>query len=229
VCLGMLTAQAFQYVTRLCHHLVLTAAIPLVLAPGPRPIFGGGTTGTSYDVYIDASHGTGPRGRTIGGFVMQVGAGGAFASKCICAPAVDSSGAAELGIATMALKFVLGVNMLLEDLRLGGVPLPELLPVRFLIDASAVIDGVSSEQMKRTTRWLAARKAMLRHALESGVIVLTKIPTGDNVADILTKPLTGAAFARHRFALLGLRLMDPSTRAALSPQLEALVFGFEGA
>jgi len=222
---GKLTRLAWGYVIRLCHHLYLTADLPLVIAPGPNP-FGGRGSGVSYTVVVDSSHGNGPHGRSIGGWAIFFGNGGACVVKSVCQRKVtDSSGGQELNLATQALKAVLGINMLLDDLRLGGIPIPESEPVRFLVDATAVIDGVANEQIKRATRWLAARKAMLRAATEANVITIEKVDALDNVADILTKPLTGAAFARHRATLLGLHLLSAETVAAFSPALKTIIFG----
>ena len=44
---------------------------------------------------------------------------------------------------------------------------------------------------------------MLRYAEKSRSILITKVPTGDNLADITAKPLTGAPFLKHRAAILG--------------------------
>ena len=149
------------------------------------------------------------------------GGGGAIAAKVVTPEkATDSSGGAELVVTTIALKYTLGLLMLFADLRLGGVPIAAPPAVPFRIDASAVIDGVNAERITKETRWMASRKAMLRSALSRGVITIHKAAAEDNVADILTKSLTGAAFERHRATILGLRLMSEETRASL-PAVEA--------
>lgn len=45
---------------------------------------------------------------------------------------------------------------------------------------------------------------MLRHGTEHKLIDLRFVAAEDNVADLLTKPLTGEAFIRHRKTALGL-------------------------
>jgi hypothetical protein len=60
------------------------------------------------------------------------------------------------------------------------------------------------EQIKLGGRHLCARKAMIWQAIDDGVLVLEKVATTDNTADIFTKPLVGEAFARHRATLLGM-------------------------
>jgi len=47
------------------------------------------------------------------------------------------------------------------------------------------------------------------------VFSLRKAAADDNVANILTKPLTGPAFERQRHRLLGLGLLSAGTRACL--------------
>jgi len=44
--------------------------------------------------------------------------------------------------------------------------------------------------------------AMVRYAEKSKGIFLTKVPTAENLADIITKPLVGDTFIRHRAAIL---------------------------
>ncbi len=56
---------------------------------------------------------------------------------------------------------------------------------------------------------MSVRYAMARRAEEINAIFLTKCPTESNLSDILTKPLTGQPFARHRCAILGLGSADP--------------------
>ena len=135
----------------------------------------------------------------------------------------DSSGGAELITATIALKMALGVNMLLEGLRIGGIPVRAPHPVDLLLDASAVIDGSTCERVTKITRWQASRKAMIHNAIEAGVIRLVKVDANANVADILTKSLTGQPFVRHRNTILGLSRLSAATLALLPESLRAAV------
>ncbi len=54
---------------------------------------------------------------------------------------------------------------------------------------------------------MATRYAMIRWGLARKTIRLMKVPAADNVADIVTKCLTGAAFIRHRATILGLTML----------------------
>ena len=54
------------------------------------------------------------------------------------------------------------------------------------------------------TRYIAVRFFWVKDHVDSGEIVLEHVPTEAMLADLLTKPLQGAAFHRLRAALLGL-------------------------
>ena len=101
---------------------------------------------------------------------------------------------------TLAYKYTLAVRMLLADLGLGD----EMLPTRFYTDSKIVLDGSKCERLMKSSRFGAARYAMIRFGIENGQIVAIKVPGESNVADILTKPLTGIIFDTHRRTILGL-------------------------
>ena len=224
---GALTGIAWGYLLRLAAYLVATIDLPLVLACGGHlrhGLEGAETHGVPhYQLYVDSSHGNAEEGKSIGGFVMM-GDGGANYWKVVTPERVtDSSGNAELIVTTLALKTTLGVNALLESLRLNGVPVAPPKPTTFLLDAAAVISGATLERITKLSRWVASRKAMLHNAITAGVIELRKVPGEDNVADILTKTLTGPEFDRHRASILGLGHLDPGTLATLPPAVRARV------
>ena len=198
---------------RLCQYLVRTSSLPLILsAPAGRPFSLEGL-----EVFLDSSHGNDEDGKSHGGFALFLpGGGGAIAAKVVSPNQVtDSSGSAELVLTTIGLKYLLGILMLFADLRLNGLPVEAAPLVPFWTDESAILDGVAAERITKQTRWMASRKAMIRSAVSRGVISLRKISAEDNVADILTKPLTGPAFERHRYKLLGLGLLSAAARAGL--------------
>ena len=53
-------------------------------------------------------------------------------------------------------------------------------------------------------KYMAARYAILRQTETSGEVVLRKVPTTDNLADLFTKPLSGDTFRRLRDRAMGL-------------------------
>ena len=76
-------------------------------------------------------------------------------------------------------------------------------------DARVLIDGTRCRKVSNESKWMSVRYAMARRAEEINAIFLVKCPTESNMSDILTKPLTGQPFARHRCAILGLGSADP--------------------
>ena len=155
------------------------------------------------ETYVDTSHGNATDGKSYGGFVvMNKYGGGALAWKCVLQEvAVDSAGGQELFMCTLAYKFTLAVRMLLNDLGLGET----LDPTPFYTDSSIVLDGLKSERLMKASRFGAARYAMVRFGVENGQIVAMKVDSMDNVSDIMTKPLVGEAFFKHRATVLGLQ------------------------
>ena len=70
-------------------------------------------------------------------------------------------------------------------------------------DSKTLIDGTDCERLVRSSRWLAAKYAMLRWGLACGTITL------DNIADLMTKPITGLRFFILRARVLGLPIHGP--------------------
>ena len=59
-------------------------------------------------------------------------------------------------------------------------------------------------RVSQPSRWLAARQAIFRQIIESGIMLLVKVPTDGHRPDILTKPVTELArFELLRDGLLG--------------------------
>ena len=67
--------------------------------------------------------------------------------------------------------------------------------------------GWHVRSLVKTSRWLSARYAMIRHGISSKIIEPVQVSGKANVADILTKPITGKAFIAHRDTILGLHLL----------------------
>ena len=57
--------------------------------------------------------------------------------------------------------------------------------------------------MAREMKYMAARYAIMRESVRAGEVVLRKVATQDNLADIFTKPLVGEDFQRLRARVLG--------------------------
>ena len=114
--------------------------------------------------------------------------------------ATDSTGAQELVMATTCYKYVAALRMLLLDMRVGA---EQMDPTPMYTDSQILLDGTDCERLVKSSRWLASRYAMIRYGKACGVINPIKVPGEDNVADIVTKALTGQVFRKHRATLLG--------------------------
>jgi hypothetical protein len=127
---------------------------------------------------------------------------GALAWKCLLPPeGIDSPGAAEPRIGSTALKYVIVVRTLQIELGCGVGP-KRSTPV--FTDSKTIIDGTDCERLIRSFRWLAAEYPMVRWGLACGTITLDKVPGETNLADLMTKPITGSRFATLRARVLGL-------------------------
>ena len=194
-----LTRRAFAHLLRLAWYLVNTADLPLTLRNSGGPA---GQSIGDVKAYVDSSHGNGTEGRSWGGFIiLNVRGGGALAWKCRQqAIAADSPGGQELVMASLAYKYILAIRMLMADLNLGAAAGP----TPFYTDSKIVLDGLACDKLVKSSRWLAARYAMLRYGAENHLIAPRFVGAEDNVADLLTKPLTGETFIRLRRIALGI-------------------------
>ena len=114
-------------------------------------------------------------------------------------------------MASLAYRWALSLRMLLADLELGAHIVD---PTVIWTDSQILLDGTRCERLGKSSRWLAARYAMIRFGIACGAIIPRKRAASDNVADLVTKALGGAAFARHRATILGLAHAISPTWAA---------------
>ena len=71
-------------------------------------------------------------------------------------------------------------------------------------DNTSAISWAAGEDNFHRTKHIERRYHFTREAWADGIIELRYCPTADMIADILTKPLIGDQFLRHRASLLGL-------------------------
>ena len=60
------------------------------------------------------------------------------------------------------------------------------------------------ERLTGKIRWLAAKYAMIRWGIACRAIMLGRVASIGMIADIVTKPIAGAAFSALRARVLGL-------------------------
>ena len=139
--------------------------------------------------FSDSSLLNGPApGSSYGGACMQFAKGdpavaetvmsGAIWARCMVPPKLgDSSAAAELIMATVAVKDAIAHRIQAAELRQGPWGISPL-----YLDALAVLHGTAVDQVSREMKYLAAKLAIV------------KIGEDCHPAEILTKPLQGKEF-----------------------------------
>jgi hypothetical protein len=189
-----ITSNAWREIRRLALYLVNTRTLGLTLT----------RTNGALIAHVDSSLNNGPDGRSYGGFALQyrgphVTSGSFMVSCSLPTNACDSSGAAELYQSVRCAKAVRGIRIFLTELGF-----PNDSPTALFTDARVLIDGTRCKRVSSESKWVSPRYAMIRYAEQTRSIHINKVHTDENLADITTKPLTGAPFLRHRAAILGL-------------------------
>ena len=116
-----------------------------------------------------------------------------------------SSTEAEYIAACNATQELMWLNKIIVDMNV-----PESLPVKLFEDNQGCISMSKNAETKRT-KHIDVKWYYLRDCVNNGKISLTYIPTNDQIADLLTKPL-GKEKHRMFTGLIGLKrggvLMD---------------------
>jgi uncharacterized membrane protein YGL010W len=150
--------------------------------------------------YVDASYLTHADSKSHTGYCLSFGELGCFYSKSSKQQLVTTSSThAEMrALYSLTIDIVYLVN-LCEEL---GRPID--LPAIVLVDNQPVIDLVQSAfvKSKRCKHFLMLVQ-WVRERVEHGYLELRKVATKDNVADILTKIITGGEFQTKAQLLLG--------------------------
>jgi hypothetical protein len=207
-----LTLSTFRCIVLLGHYPTRTKHLALHITPPVLTATADGITGLDlFSTYVDASNGNWLDGCGFGGVVLSTNrdpdadasayGGGALSWTCVAPRAGDdSSGAAELRLATLAYKHTLAARFIQTELGVGVAPTQ---PTPLYLDSTVVLDGFDCERITRDSRWMAMRYAMIRWGKTCATIAPRKLDSSDNPADGNTKCLTGPAFIAARNRLLG--------------------------
>lgn len=171
------------------HFEALKRAYRYVRATTDHSItYTGGTDGnTNLTGYVDADWATDINDRrSITGYVFNM-CGGAvsWSSKKQHSTALSST-EAEYMAASNASKEAIWLRGLL--LELGAIK--NDFPIPLLIDNQSAIALVKNGEFHERTKHIGIRYHFIRERYEDGEIELEYCPTGDQVADALTKPLS---------------------------------------
>ena len=188
------TAGAYKELSR-CVQYLYTKEAGLVLHPGKAgdPL--------TLRCYVDASYLTHSDSKSHTRYCLSFGRIGTFYSKSSKQTLVTTSSThAEMRALYQLVLDIIYVVHLCEEL---GRPIT--LPAIVLEDNQPVID-LSKELTKRSKKCKHFLMLInfIREQVQNGLIELQKVPTEDNLADILTKIITGSQFSEKAEQLLGL-------------------------
>ena len=187
---------------RVLKYLNKTKDLCMVLAP---------SCVDEVDVFVDASYGTHPDGKSHTGRVVSLGRSAPVAVSSTKQKIVTkSSTEAELVGLSDSVGDGIGVAELLRSLGF------EVKPIRFHQDNMSTIRmAESGASASRRTRHINVRYFFIKERIDSGEIRVSYLPTEEMIADLLTKPIQGKLFVKLRDRLLGHIINDCGTDCAL--------------
>lgn len=153
--------------------------------------------------YVDASYLTHEDSKSHTGYILCFGEVGPFYCKSTKQTLVTTSSThSEMRALYQALLQIIFVVELCSEIMQ-----PVLLPVTIYEDNQPVLELLSqdiSRGVKKSKHFLMLIHFVREH-VRSGLIEVKKIPTLDNMADVLTKVVTGSEFLRKAKFLLGMQ------------------------
>lgn len=177
------------------RYLQSTIDVPLVL---------GGTAAVRQHVYADASYGTAPQGRSVGGWYMSLGpnAGAVFAKAKASMYTRLSSFEAELEFCCLALRSLVRFSQLMGELGIeAGLPC-------VYGDNRAMVDFVSGSGVAKSVRHMEIRMWYAREMFKRGGFEMQFMRGEKMPADGLTKVRTQSMHEEFMRDIQGLRLLD---------------------
>ena len=187
-------AAHYDCLKRVARYLKGSPSDTLILRKG----VGGANGALRLSMYVDASYASCPdTGRSISGYVICLNGSAVFAISKRQETVACSTTEAEIIAFSEGCKDLVYVHRLLSQFH--KVDLPMLVHE----DNLATIDVLSNPVNNGRTKHIDVRHFWVRELVSTGVIKMRHIDTNRNVADFLTKPLTGDKFRSFRKAILG--------------------------
>jgi hypothetical protein len=189
------TIGAYAELLQILHYLRRTKGCGLILRAGLS------NRELMLRCYVDASYLTHADSKSHTGYTLSFGEIGTFYSRSSKQTLVATSSThAEMRALYSLVVDIIFVIHLCEELgrpiRLPAIILEDNQPV---IDVTTDING----RIKRCKHFLMLIN-YVKEQIVIGLIQIVKVPTADNVADILTKVITGGEFTRKAQLLLGM-------------------------
>jgi hypothetical protein len=193
------TENVWRELLRFAHYLVRSKNRPLIF----RRISGD----AFLEAWVDSSHqAPGERCGSPGGGLIRLSNGVEHSAPLLVLCSTprkpqSSTAASELSHIVRITKAITGLRVYMRELeRREFIKGPTVL----FTDAKVVLDGTHCRRVSREAKSVCASYAIVRQAMADGVVEMRKCDTADNIADIFTKPLTGAQFARAEDNIMGI-------------------------
>ena len=172
---------------RLIQYVNTTSAQPLVLGAADR---------LSVIAYVDASYGVHEDGKSHTGAMITLGGGAIYSRSSKQQIVTKSSTEAELVAITDTLGEIVWTRRFVID---QGYVVP---PVILFQDNMSTIALCNRGGAGHRTKHIKIRNFFIKERIDDGEVEVRHKPTGEMVADLLTKPLQGATFRHFRNLLL---------------------------
>ena len=140
-----------------------------------------------------------------GWIVRFAGAPITWASKMQMITAMSTTEAEYIALST-SLREVIPLMGMLKEAQENGMNVKDILPhvhCTLFEDNSGALELVRMPKMRPPTKHINQAFHHFREYVERQEISVKAKPTDQQIADILTKPLSEAVFARHRLSIMG--------------------------
>lgn len=175
---------------RILSYLLGTRERVLILRVGPS---------MEVRAYVDASFGTYQDAKSVREIIIMIGSASVFVKSSKQKIVTRSSTEAELVGLSDALSQILWTR---EYLLHQGV---DVGPAKVFQDnKSTICLAIKGKSTSERTRHFKIRHFFITHYIDEGEIVIEHLPTGDMIADLMTKPLHGSLFEKFARQCLGL-------------------------
>ena len=177
---------------RILSYLLYTKSQGMVLRIGQK---------IELKAYVDASFGTYVDMKSVTGMVLMIGNATVYVKSGKQKIVTRSSTEAELVGLSDALSQILWTREFLcnQGLQLGPA-------IVYQDNQSTMCLANKGRSTSERTRHVKIRYFFIKHYIDANEIKIEYLPTGEMVADLLTKPLHGALFLTFRGLITGIKL-----------------------
>jgi hypothetical protein len=195
-----------QAVKRICRYLLGTRDKGLIINPKDE----------SFDCWVDASHASEWNSKEaendpstarsrMGYTICYAGCPMFWASKMQTEIALSSTEAEYIAL-SQSMREVLPLMWLLEEVQSRGIKVnarPCKIHCKVFEDNEGAIEIAKVPKMRPRTKHLNIKYHHFREEVKKGTVSICHVSSGEQMADMLTKPLEQATFETHRRKMMG--------------------------